>query len=118
MYRIHTLCFNTYNIKNNVIMVSYNQHIKLDDTDQIHCMDNTNGINKRIALYNSIISCTLVALLRYVKINDIGYIFTNDIIVPNENGTIIVTNGIESIRFVDKIYSNIPKFDWYSSILN
>jgi len=72
-------------------------------------------LKKGKSLYKSSLFCSLVSLLRYVKINDISYKFTRDIIVPNEQGKIIFEESEETIGFIDKIDSRIKNHDWYSS---
>ena len=47
--------------------------------------------------------CSLVAILRYVKINDISYKITSDIIIPDINGLLNFEEKDDIIRFIDKI---------------
>lgn len=51
--------------------------------------------------------CSLVFLLRYVKINEISYKFTKEIILPDPAKNFLVNfrEKNETIQFIDKIES-------------
>ncbi len=67
-------------------------------------------------LYKSALFCSLVSLLRYVKINDVSYRFTNEVVVPNDDGFMNFREKDETVVFIDKIESRIPNHDWYKEM--
>jgi hypothetical protein len=67
-------------------------------------------------MYKSSPFCSLVSLLRYVKINDINYRFTKDKIVPNKDGTMKFKETECTIKFLDDFSPIIKDFDWYKHL--
>ena len=112
-FAIGDLKFNIIQINQNQILVEHNSNIA-KNLESIEKLEKKN-LKKGKSLYKSSLFCSLVSLLRYVKINDISYKFTRDIIVPNEQGKIIFEESEETIGFIDKIDSRIKDHDWYSS---
>jgi hypothetical protein len=58
--------------------------------------------------------CSLISLLRYVKINNINYIFSNEISFPEDNGNMKFRESETKIHFIDKINSRIKGHDFYN----
>jgi hypothetical protein len=107
------LSFNVIQINNNQVLIEHNSNMadKLKSIEKLEMKNQANGKS----LYKSSLFCSLVSLLRYVKINNISYKISNDIIVPNEQGQIDFEETTETIEFIDKIDSRIPDHDWYGN---
>jgi hypothetical protein len=105
------LTFNINKIDNNKILVEHNSHIanKLESLNSIE----QKNMDKGKALYKSSLFCSLVSLLRYIKINDISYLFTDKIIIPDTDNKMKFAEKEETINFIPKIDSRIDDFDWY-----
>ena len=98
-------------ILNNCIMVEHNSHL-FHQIQSIEALEQKNLDNGN-SLYKSTLFCSLVSLLRYIKINNVSYLLTNDYISPNEDGTMKFQESNEIIHFIDKIVSRIPNNDYY-----
>ena len=88
-------------INGNKIIVEHNSHLT-EKIDSIIKLETKNLKNGKV-LYKSSMFCSLVAILRYVKINDISYKITSDIIIPDINGLLNFEEKDDIIRFIDKI---------------
>lgn len=110
-FTIEDLVFNIINLDNNEIMVEHNSHIadKINSNEKIEQKNLDNGI----VLYKSSLFCSLVSLLRYIKINKISYKFLNDIISIEKSDEIKFVESTEKIKFIDQINSMIKNYDWY-----
>ena len=108
--------FNITHILNNCIMVEHNSHL-LSQIQSIEALEKKNLANGK-SLYKSSLFCSLVSLLRYIKINNVSYLLTNDYIAPNEDGTMKFQESNETIQFINKIESRIPNNDYYGSYRN
>ncbi len=113
-FRIEKLSFKINNISENHIMVEHNSHIT-DKLKSIEALEKK-SMKKGKALYKSSMFCSLVSLLRYVKINDVSYRFTSDVIVPKDDGFMEFREKNETVQFIDKIESRIPGHDWYKEM--
>ena len=107
------LMFNINYINGNQILVEHNSHVanKLDSIVKLEKRSQADGK----VLYKSALFCSLVSLLRYVKINDVSYKFTSNIVVPNieQNFMMEFREKTEQIQFIDKINTRIDNYDWY-----
>lgn len=65
------------------------------------------------ALYKSKLFCSLISLLRYVKINNINYLFTDKITCPSSDGNMEFRESETKVHFIDSIDSRVPGFDIY-----
>ena len=112
---IEKVSFKILNVNDNYILVEHNSHIK-DQLKSIEALENRHKKETGKALYKSSLFCSLVSLLRYVKINDIAYRFTSQIILPNDDGVVEFREKSETIHFIEKINSRIINHDWYKQV--
>lgn len=107
------LTFNINLVNDKQILVEHNSHItnKLESIDLLEQKNKDKGK----ALYKSALFCSLVSLLRYVKINDISYLFTKDIIIPDDNNQMKFAEKEEIIKFIPKIETRKEDIDWYKN---
>ncbi len=113
-FKIEKLTFKINNINGNNIMVDHNSHIE-DKLKSIEKLEKKSMKDGKM-LYKSTLFCSLVSLLRYVKINDVSYRFTNEVVVPNDDGFMNFREKDETVVFIDKIESRIPNHDWYKEM--
>jgi hypothetical protein len=110
-FAIGDLKFNIIQVNQNQILVEHNSNIaeKLESIEKLEKKNLESGKS----LYKSSLFCSLVSLLRYVKINDIAYKFTDQVNVPDEQGSMSFEEADETVQFIDKIDSRIEDHDWY-----
>lgn len=115
-FAIGDLKFNIIQINKNQILVEHNSNIaeKLESIEKLE----KKNLEKGKSLYKSSLFCSLVSLLRYVKINDVSYKFSHDIMVPDEQGKMAFEESDEIVQFIDKIDSRIPDHDFYTYYRN
>lgn len=113
-FKIEKLTFKINNINGYNIMVDHNSHIE-DKLKSIEKLEKKSMKDGKM-LYKSALFCSLVSLLRYVKINDVSYRFTNEVVVPNDDGFMNFREKDETVVFIDKIESRIPNHDWYKEM--
>lgn len=111
IFKIEDLVFNIIDQNDNQITVEHNSHIA-DKIDSIEKLEQKNIKDGKV-IYKSSLFCSLVSLLRYVKINNISYKFTKDVLVPNVQNTFEFRESNEEIKFIDLIDSRIIGYDWY-----
>lgn len=111
LFKIEDLVFNIIDIDCNQLLVEHNSHIA-DKIDSIERIEQKNMIKGKV-LYKSSLFCSLVSLLRYIKINDISYKFTSDIILLDKSNKIDFMEKTEEIKFIDSIDTRIEQYDWY-----
>jgi len=99
--QISGLQFKVTYIQGNMITVEKNSQIK-KQLDSLQSVEEKN-VKKGKALYKSILFCSLVSLLRYVKINDINYLFSNDIKLPDDDGHMKFTESESKIHFIERL---------------
>ena len=109
--KFQELTFKTSRIDGNVVMVGHNSHIE-DKLKSLEALERK-AVKKEKVLYKSSLFCSLVSILRYVKINDISYKFTSDILLPSAEGKIMFREKEETVHFIDEIMSRIEDFDFY-----
>ncbi|KAJ6252440.1 a-type inclusion protein [Anaeramoeba flamelloides] len=109
--KINKFKFSVSDIDGNNIIINHNSNIK-EKLDYIKELQE-NAKKEDIALYKSSMYCSLVSLLRYVKINKIPYLFCKDIKLPKENTEMIFKEEQIKITFQDKLNSRIHDFNWY-----
>ena len=107
------LTFNINLINGKQILVEHNSHVanKLESLGLLEQKSKDKGK----ALYKSALFCSLVSLLRYVKINDVSYLFTNNIVVPDIDNQMKFAEKEEIIKFIPKIETRVDDFDWYAN---
>jgi hypothetical protein len=93
------------------VLIKHESNIE-DQLKSIESLEKKNA-DKGKALYKSSLFCSLVSLLRYVKINNVHYIFNNEIIIPDENGKMKFRETDVDVKFIDKIESRIDEHDFY-----
>ena len=96
------------------IMVEHNSHVeeKLKYVEELE----RKNLEKGKYLYKSSLFCSLVSLLRYVKINDVSYKMTREVIIPDENGVMEFREKKDTVKFIDRIESRISTKDWYGHL--
>jgi hypothetical protein len=108
---INDVSFKVISTMDNCIMVEHNSHIE-DKLKSIEKLEKKNLENGK-SLYKSSLFCSLVSLLRYVKINDISYRFSAEVTVPDESGFMKFRETEETVKFIEKIDSRISGTNWY-----
>lgn len=108
------LSFMVQHIKDQVITVEKDSQIR-------QLLESLNKIERRNkeagkALYKSKLFCSLISLLRYVKINNINYLFTDQIISPTIEGSMTFRETNAQIHFIDSVNSRIPGYDIYKNV--
>jgi len=109
--KISGLSFKVSNVNDKLITVEKDSHIK-KLLDSLQSVEQKN-LDKGKALYKSSLFCSLVSLLRYVKINNVNYLFTENIVLPDENYQMKFRESTSQIHFVNKIDSRKPGQDLY-----
>ena len=109
-----TLKFKINRVDKNNITIEHNSH-REDQLKSLQSLEEKN-LKEGKSLYKSSLFCSLVSLLRYVKINDINYTFTKDICYPNNDGTMEFKNGTDIVHFIDPIKSRISDHDFYGDL--
>lgn len=104
--------FNISQINNKCIMVEHNSHIA-NQLASLESLEKKSANKDGKALYKSSLFCSLVSLLRYVKINDVSYIITKDLLMPDSNGYIKFQESEETVKFIDRIQTRIEGHDYY-----
>lgn len=101
------------NVMGNRILIHHDSNIeeKLESIRKLEEKSKKDGC----ALYKSALFCSLISILRYIKINDISYLITSECIVPEKDGTMKFKERNEQIYFVNKICSRILHYDWYNN---
>jgi hypothetical protein len=97
----------------NSIMVNHNSHIE-DKLKSIQALE-AKSAKKGKALYKSSMFCSLVAILRYVKINEVNYMFTDKCVIPSEDNKMKFRESEVLVHFIDKIDSKDYK-DLYGDL--
>jgi len=98
-------------INDTCILSEIDSHLadKLQSIEQLEQKNAESGKS----LYKSSLFCSLVSLLRYVKINEIAYKFTRDILIPDENKELSFSEKREKVEFIRKIDSRIEGHNYY-----
>ena len=108
------LTFKVRKMIDNVIYINHNSNIEkmLEKNDELEkkCLD------KGDALYMSSLFCSFVSVLRYVSINNIDYVFPNNL----ENITDVFDDckckfktGEINLKFLEKYNTKYEESDWY-----
>jgi hypothetical protein len=103
--------FKIQGIDNQMVLIKHESNIEAQ-LKSIEALEQKNA-NKGKALYKSSLFCSLVSILRYVKINKVNYIFNNEIIIPEPDGKMKFRESNVEVKFIDKINSRIPTHDFY-----
>jgi len=106
-FTLNTNEFKIKSIQGNAIFSEVDSHIN-DKIQSINSLEKQN--NK--SLYQSTLFCSLVSLLRYIKINNIPYKFSENLLLFNDNN-VQFRESLENIKFIDKINSRINNNDFY-----
>ncbi|AYV78949.1 MAG: hypothetical protein Edafosvirus57_2, partial [Edafosvirus sp.] len=104
--------FNLSQIDNKCILVEHNSHIA-NQLASLESLEKKSLETDGRALYKSSLFCSLVSLLRYVKINNISYLITENCTVPSKDYNMKFQESEETIYFVNKIDSRINNHDLY-----
>lgn len=107
---------NKFNIIQTVeqsVMVEYNSHL-LSQISSIEALEKK-SLKKGKSLYKSSLFCSFVSLLRYVKINNVSYILSNEPICMDNDNRIKFRESEEQIKFIDFIDSRIANNDFYKT---
>lgn len=103
--------FNIIHVIGQSVMVETNSHL-LSQLSSIEALEKKN-LKEGKSLYKSSLFCSLVSLLRYVKINNISYLLTNEPVSLNHEDKIKFRETEEQIKFIDFIDSRIANNDYY-----
>lgn len=103
--------FKIQGIDNQMILIKHESNIETQ-LKSIEALEKKNA-DKGKALYKSSLFCSLVSILRYVKINKVNYIFNNEIIIPEPDGKMKFRETTVDVKFIDKINSRIPTHNFY-----
>ena len=109
--KLGTNKFNIIQVLDKSVMIEYNSHL-LSQIKSVEALEQKN-IKEGKSLYKSTLFCSLVSLLRYVKINQVSYIMTDTYICPDENGDMKFQETNENVQFIEKIQSRIAGNDYY-----
>lgn len=79
----------------------------------------TKALEANKALYTSNLFCSFVSILRYVKINNIDYVFLqngqdNHVQIPVEYDEFIFKTGKVKLAFIDKYHTTYEDRKWYN----
>lgn len=116
VFKSGDLQFNIIQINGNQILVEHNSNIA-DKLESIEKLEKKN-LEQGKSLYKSSLFCSLVSLLRYVKINNVSYLFTSNVITHNMDGYMKFSESEETVGFIDKIDSRIEGHNWYGYYRN
>lgn len=106
--------FNISQVSGNCVMVEHNSHIA-NQLASLEALEKKSSEKDGKALYKSSLFCSLVSLLRYVKINDVSYLITGDIVMPTSEGYIKFQESEENVKFIDRIQTRIDGHDYYGN---
>lgn len=96
------------------IMVEHNSHV-LEQLNSLQQLEKKSLKKDGKALYKSSLFCSLVSLLRYVKINNVSYLVTKKVTLPKANGEMKFQELTEKVYFIDRINGRIPDSDLYGA---
>jgi hypothetical protein len=106
------ISFRVKRVDGKTVMIDHNSHIE-DQLKSLESLEKKNA-DKGKSLYKSSLFCSFVSLLRYVKINDINYLFTDDYEVDMDDDKSMKFRESEAkIHFIDNIDSRIEGEDLY-----
>lgn len=110
LYLTNGLKFKILAILNNKLLVEHNSFFteKMEKIIKLEQQSKERGVE----LYKSSLFCTLVALLRYVKINKIGYMFTDNSFFISINEDIKFTESVQQINFIKNINTRFNNQYW------
>lgn len=120
---IGPLCFKVRSMIGNQIYINHNSNIEkmLEKNEQLE----KTALEKGKALYISSLFCSFVSFLRYIKINEINYIFPQlkpdetsinlDTVFQNHNFNSRI--GTVNINFIEKYETIYKTKDWYDKFV-
>ena len=107
------LKFKVRKVQDNMIYINHNSNMEqmLERNESLEAKAKTKGES----LYTSILFCSFVAVLRYVKINNINYGFPKNDKLDDlfEDNKIKLKNGDVELSFINNQTSIYPTTDWY-----
>ena len=103
--------FKVSKIDNNLITIKHNSHIG-DKLNRLQAIEEKNINEGNKPLYKSQLFCSLISILRYIKINNINYKFNKNVYVP-DNLVFESLDTKENIAFIDKLNTRIFDHNWY-----
>lgn len=112
--KLSKLEFDIKGISDNKIIIKHNSHVKkqLENIEKLEKMN----IEKGKYLYKSFWFCSLISILRYVKIQQISYKFSDKIILPTDNGFFSFTENDNYVQFKDNIKNKTINIDIYGDL--
>jgi hypothetical protein len=109
-FKINSMEFEVDEIKGNRITLKHDAYVQ----KQIKQINDEKKVEK--VLYKTNPICSLVSLLRYVKIHQIGYIFTDQVINLDQALNMKFAETTEKIKFLDQLNVKIPNYDFYGNL--
>lgn len=107
---IDSLNFNVTNIVEQTIVIDNDVQHQLD---KIAHDISEESINMTY-MYISSETSSIISLLQYIESNNINYLFTDSHLIPDKDGLIHLTKGLEKIKFVKTIDHTIDH-NWYGN---
>lgn len=101
-------------ILDNQIICETNSHMQ-DKISSIESLEKKNA-KEGNSLYKSSLFCSFVSLLRYIKIENIPYKFTGNILTLDDDKSFTFITSKEQVKFIDNINSRVPGHDLYKSL--
>ena len=115
---IGPLKFKVRRVDGNMIYINHNSNLE-------HLLERNESLEKKakdegVSLYTSTLFCSFVAVLRYVKINNINYAFPQNDKLDDlfEDEKINLKNGAVKLSFLDRQTSIYPTTQWYPEFIN
>lgn len=113
--KLNNNVFTINKIDNMCIVVEHNSHI-LNQLNSLNSLEKKSLDKDGTALYKSTMFCSLISLLRFVKINNVSYKITKHVMIPKHNGWNKFRESKEKIHFINKIKSRIENYDFYKDL--
>ena len=101
------------NVEGNIIIIEHNSSVK-KELQKLQELEEIN-LRKGKFLYKSMLYCSLVSLLRYIKINNIPYKFTTKFMQPNNDGMLYFRESRVKLQFIKQLHHVQNNYDWYGS---
>ena len=119
-YKFDELIFNQIYENKNIVYVDYGT-IDRNETERIIELEKQAQENKK-ALYISPLFCSFVSFLRYVKINEINYIFPQfddkKTEIKFNDDSIVFKNNTIKFKFLDKLDVSYKNRIWYKKFID
>lgn len=106
--------FNVKGIDKQKIIVKHNSHIK-KQLQKIEELEKKNIENGKY-LYKSFWFCSLISILRYIRIQKISYKFSDKILLPFDDGFFSFAENDDYVKFKDTIKNKIYTLNIYGDL--